>query len=199
MKQTQDAKAKAALNFSPRKAALFCYGLALFMLALDQISKWLVFHHLPFGIPQPALPPWLYFTHVHNDGAAFSLLRGKKWVLTLIAFGVAFWVINYERHLKFRHPLHLAGLGFILAGALGNVVDRLRLGFVVDFMDLHHGGRNIWPIFNVADICINLGVISLLLYFWLFPEPERKAAQDADPESQEEDERIAEDASITQT
>lgn len=184
-------KTKKHLSLKSWQAALLCYGLALFLLGLDQASKWWVYHDLPFGIPQPAFEPWLYFTHVHNDGAAFSMLRGKKWILSLIALGVSLWVVQYERRLKFRHPIHLAGLACILAGALGNVIDRLRLGFVVDFLDLHHAGRNIWPIFNVADICINLGVGLLIFYFWRIPEPTQA-------EAHKEEESIAEDASVSQ-
>lgn len=178
---------KKTRQLSSWQAALLCYGLALFLIALDQGSKWWVYQELPFGVPQPVFEPWLYFTHVHNDGAAFSILRGKKWVLSLIALGVAFWVVRYERQLTFRHPIHLTGLACILAGALGNVSDRFRLGFVVDFLDLHYAGRNIWPIFNVADMCINLGVGLLIFYFWRFPE-------NTPQESNKEGAVIAEDA-----
>jgi len=180
---------KTPIDLNPWRAALLCYGLALLLLAVDQISKAWIYQQLPFGNPQPIFEPWLYFTHVHNDGAAFSIMRGKKWLLSLIALAVAIWVVQYERRLKIRHPLHLMGLACILAGALGNMVDRFRLGFVVDFLDLHYAGRNIWPIFNVADICINLGVGLLIFYFWRYPEP-------ASQEPNKEEEGILKDASI---
>ena len=169
---------KASLSFSSGRAALLVYGLVLVLLAADQLTKWWTVQYLPFAVPQPAIEPWLYFTHVHNDGAAFSFMRGQRWPLSLIALGVATWIIVYERRLTQRHPLQLTGLACILSGALGNVIDRIRLGYVIDFLDLHSGGRNIWPIFNVADICINLGVGLLILYFWLYPETSDEQTKD---------------------
>lgn len=170
-----------ARSLTPRQSALLVYGLTLFLLGLDQLSKFWVNTQLPFGIPQPFLEPWLYFTHVHNDGAAFSILRGQKWVLSLIALSVSLWLVIYERRLTQRHPMHLAALGCILAGALGNLIDRLRFGYVIDFLDLHRDGRNIWPIFNVADMCINLGVALLILYFWRHPEPHKEEQGNGKP------------------
>lgn len=155
-------------------STVLVYGLAACLFSLDQLSKWLVIEHLPFGQPRAVIEPWLYFTHVHNIGAAFSLLEGQKLWLSAIALGVAGWIVWYERRLQVRHPMHLAALACILAGALGNLCDRLRIGHVVDFVDLHSGGRNIWPIFNVADICINIGVVLLILYFWRYPEPKEE-------------------------
>jgi signal peptidase II len=155
---------------SDSQGTLIVYGLAALLFGLDQLSKALVLSHLSFRVPYPVLEPWLYFTHVYNIGAAFSMFEGQKFLLSGIALAVAGWIIWHERRLQERHPLHLAALGCILAGALGNVADRLRLGHVVDFIDIHNAGGNIWPIFNVADMCINLGVGLLVLYFWRYPE-----------------------------
>jgi len=191
---------KTSLSLSSARAALLVYVLAAVLIALDQASKlWAV--TLPFRLPQPALEPWLYFTYVHNDGAAFSFLSGQRWLLSAIALGVSVWIVIYERRLQARHPLHLAGLACILAGALGNVMDRIRLGYVIDFLDLHHGGRNIWPIFNVADICINLGVALLILYFWTHPEVKPDSAQSApaDPASAETKEEENKESQVSQT
>lgn len=169
------ASASPLINTRPSVlSTLLVYGLATCLFSLDQLSKWLVIEHLPFGQPRAVIEPWLYFTHVHNIGAAFSLLEGQKFALSAIALGVAGWIVWHERRLQVRHPMHLAALACILAGALGNLSDRLRLGHVVDFLDLHNAQGNIWPIFNVADICINVGVALLIFYFWRYPEPKEE-------------------------
>lgn len=152
------------------------YGTAAVLFGLDQWSKWSIQQNLPFRMSKPLAGDWLYLTHVHNEGAAFSLLDGQKLGLSLIALTVMGAIVFYERRLKQRHRLQLIALGCILAGALGNLTDRLRLGHVVDFLDLHAHGRNIWPIFNVADISINLGVALLVLYFWRSSESNGAAA-----------------------
>jgi signal peptidase II len=147
-------------------AALPVYGLAALLFALDQLSKSWIASRLPLGASQPWLGDWLYLTHVQNQGAAFSLFDGQKLVLSTIALLVIAGIVVYERRLQQRSWLQLAAMGCILAGAIGNLTDRLRLGHVVDFFDLHVHGRNIWPIFNVADISINLGVALLILFYW---------------------------------
>lgn len=174
MTETLTSRSSASQSRSSVISALSVYGLAGLLFSLDQLSKWLVLKHLPFGQPHVIFEPWLYFTHVHNIGAAFSILEGQKFWLSTIALGVTGWIIWHERHLKNRHPIHLAALSFILAGALGNLSDRLRIGHVVDFIDLHNRSGNIWPIFNVADICINVGVALLILYFWRYPESQEE-------------------------
>lgn len=170
---------------SPKRSApgYWLYLLALVLIGLDQWSKLQVVKHLQFGQSVPAFEPWLYWTYVRNTGAAFSMLSGQKWLLSLIALAVSGWIVVYARGLQEKSWLQLSALACILAGALGNVIDRLRLGYVVDFMDLHYAGRNIWPIFNVADICINLGVGLLILYFLTHPEPKEAEARVADTPS----------------
>ncbi|PKL79961.1 MAG: signal peptidase II [Candidatus Melainabacteria bacterium HGW-Melainabacteria-1] len=182
-------------GLSRGRAFLLFYGLVLMFLGLDQISKLLVLAYLPFGIPQPVLGNWFYFTQVHNIGAAFSILEGQKLWLSLIAGAVSIWILRYAHSLSRRHPLQLAALACILAGALGNLTDRLRLGYVVDFLDLHAGGRNIWPIFNVADMCINLGVGLLLLYFWRY-EPKLNEGMLEEPSKEERSIISSSEASI---
>ena len=153
------------------------YLCAALLLALDQWTKFWVVENLTLGAPVPVVEPFLFYRYVTNDGAAFSILRGQKWILSLIAGGVSCWILFYASRLKQRQPMHIFALAAILAGALGNLIDRLRLGYVVDFVDLHYKGGNIWPIFNVADICINLGVALLILYFLLYPEEEEATSE----------------------
>jgi signal peptidase II len=91
-------------------------------------------------------------------------------------YSVALGIIIYAARLKERAWLQMAGLGFLLGGALGNLCDRARLGFVVDMFDLQNGGQNIFPIFNIADISIDIGVGLLLLFTFLLGREETKRA-----------------------
>lgn len=109
---------------------------------------------------------WLNLTLAHNTGAAFSLLSDaggwQRWFFTLLAIGVSVfllvWLFRLERG---QWPTALA-LALVIGGAVGNLIDRLRLGYVVDFIDVHYAGWH-WPAFNVADAAITCGIIILLL------------------------------------
>lgn len=176
MNKSPTSLPQSAIN-KPQASLWILYLFAFVLLCLDQWSKYWVVNHLVFGKPVPVFEPLVYYRYVINEGAAFSILTGQKWVLSAIAAGVCLWIMYYANSLKQRRTIHLLALAAIFAGALGNLLDRLRLGHVVDFIDLHYNGGNIWPIFNVADMCINLGVALLILYFLLYPEEEKAAAE----------------------
>lgn len=134
-------------------------------LALDLISKYVVLQSLPLGSQIPVIKGFFNLVHVHNRGAAFGLFASWSLdfvrVFFLITTGIVLVVVGY---LWWRLPEDqgLAGLGYslIMAGALGNMVDRVRLGEVVDFLDFYWG-RYHWPAFNVADslVCLGAGVL----------------------------------------
>jgi len=149
--------------------SLITYIVAAFFLSLDQVTKQLIAQ--TFNIYQSNVVfPWLNLTYVVNIGAGFSILRGKVLLLCLFAGTVSIGLIIFE--MKTRHhrtKLLSFSLGFILGGALGNLIDRIRMGHVIDFLDLRYNGQNIWPIFNVADISINIG-IGLLILYYIFQE-----------------------------
>lgn len=137
-------------------------------LGADQALKHWIVQNLQFvGASQPLVPGTFALTYTQNFGAAWSLLWGHRPVLIAIAGAVTLGIIVYAVRLKERHGLHMAGLGFLLGGALGNLLDRARLGYVVDMFDLQQHGQNVFPIFNVADIAIDVGVALLLLYNFL--------------------------------
>lgn len=133
------------------------------LLVLDQVTKlWALSHLSP--LPRPVLGDLLYFTLVHNTGAAFGLLEGRSWVLGWLSLLVGGWILLLLLE-KERPPLMAFGLSLVAAGALGNAIDRLGRGYVVDFIDL---GTNIpwvanFPVFNVADSLLTVGVAILLL------------------------------------
>jgi signal peptidase II len=140
--------------------------LTLGVMGLDQLTKgWIEVHFALFE--RRAVLPVLDVTRMHNPGAAFSFLASEtgwqRWVFTALAITVGAGIIVWLRRLNARaQPLLCAGLALVLAGALGNVVDRLRLGYVVDFIHAHWNDAY-FPAFNVSDSSITIGAALLLL------------------------------------
>ena len=131
-------------------------AVALLLLG-DQWTKQLVVAAFAPGQSRPVLAPLLRLTYVQNTGAAFGVLRGQQWFFVLLSLGVIGWLAR-ELWAR-RHPAPvLWGCTLVLGGAAGNLIDRVRLGYVVDFLQLP-----LWPVFNVADSAITIGVGLLLL------------------------------------
>jgi signal peptidase II len=137
-------------------------AIATIILLLDQLSKWSALSNLQLGIPEPVLPfmNWLLLL---NPGAAFSFLaQGSGWqrwfftIVGLVACVYIIWLLRKSQNDK----LLCVALSLILGGALGNVLDRIMYGAVVDFIDLHYANWH-WPAFNIADsaICIGAALI----------------------------------------
>lgn len=144
-------------------------GIALAIFVLDQVTKYLVLRNLEVNEawnPIPALRPFVTITHVTNTGAAFGILPDKGTFFILVAVLVIVGILVYYRYLPADRLLVRASLGLQLGGALGNLLDRLRYGHVVDFVDF-----KIWPVFNVADSAIVVGV--LILAYHLLREGEQ--------------------------
>jgi signal peptidase II len=134
-------------------------------LALDQVTKLLVVEALPLGEQFPLIPGFFSLVHIHNRGAAFGLLANWSLDFTRIFFLVTtVLVVTVVGYLWRRLPAGqtLAGVGYslIITGALGNFIDRVRLGEVIDFLDFYWG-RYHWPAFNVADslVCLGAGLL----------------------------------------
>jgi signal peptidase II len=139
------------------------YRLALAVVVLDQLSKAWVRSQLQEGQVQPLLPGLVQQRLVFNTGAAFSLLTGKAWLLGLVSAGVAVALVLWIQRGGPWHRLQALGLGLLLGGAIGNGVDRWRLGTVVDFLEIVPIR---FPVFNVADVAINLAVAALVIDWW---------------------------------
>jgi signal peptidase II len=140
---------------------------------LDQATKWYVRATVPLYQSVPVIDGVFSITHVHNTGGAFSLFAAADpafrlpFFLLVSAVAIAallYFVYRADAH---HHGL-LLGLGLILGGALGNLIDRMAAGEVTDFFDLHWRGY-VWPAFNVADAGITVGMIILLLHSFLAP------------------------------
>ncbi len=150
-------------------------------LALDQLSKSWVIAHMSLGESREVaswLAPLFSLTYVTNTGIVFGLFQGMGDVLLIVVFIAIGAILLYYRHLPSGPiPLHVA-LGLQMGGALGNLVDRLTRGAVVDFIDLNFWPLHHWPIFNLADASIVTGVVLLLLV--MLTEKERQPAPASD-------------------
>lgn len=141
------------------------YILAVVVFVLDQSTKWWVGYTFSYG-EVVNVAPVLNFTLVYNTGAAFSFLSDaggwQRWFLSLLASAISLGLIYWIYQLPKQQLLLPSALGLILGGALGNLVDRLLFGYVVDFIDLYYRNYH-WPAFNLADAAICLGAGLLLL------------------------------------
>lgn len=147
------------------KGKAVCLALAAVLcVAADQAVKWLVMHTMVLGSSQPLLPPLLRLTRVHNYGAAWSSFSGARWLLiglTAAGMCVLIWLL-----VKIvRHPLGQWSLAIILGGGIGNLIDRVRLGYVVDMLDTMFMD---FPVFNVADVFVVCGTVCALIYYLAF-------------------------------
>jgi len=138
---------------------------------VDQLSKWAVTGPLGLTVEgdQRYVLPIFNFTRTHNLGISLGLFRADseaaRWVLVVITAAIAlsmlFWILREP-----RHGDRLA-LGLVLGGAIGNILDRIRLGYVVDFADIHFGAFRPFLVFNIADAAISIGVVILLVRAFL--------------------------------
>jgi signal peptidase II len=153
------------------KSRTLGFAVAILVLILDQLAKWFVTH--PLGLnqigDQLVLLPIFNFTYTQNEGISLGMLNATnpvgRWMLVLvtsaIAVGVAVWIGREKSRVD------QAALGMVLGGALGNILDRVRFGYVVDFADLHFGTFRPFLVFNVGDAAISIAVVILLLRAFL--------------------------------
>ena len=132
---------------------------------LDQLSKYMATQMLEMFQPL-AVMPMFNLTLMYNTGAAFSFLSEaggwQRWFFTVVALVISAVIFTWIRRLDAGQHLQAAGLSLVLGGALGNVIDRLLLGHVVDFIQIYYD-RWYWPAFNIADSAITVGVVLLIL------------------------------------
>ena len=140
------------------------YGLIVVIVALDQWSKWAIKTSFKLYQSKPVIQDLLHFTYVTNDGMAFGLsFPGGKHVLLIMTILLTGFIIGFLWKEKNGHPLIKYGLALILSGAIGNLIDRLLYGKVVDFLDLMIGDFH-WYIFNIADSSVTIGMILFIIH-----------------------------------
>ncbi len=141
---------------------MYFYFPLLAFLALDQLVKYLVRSQMTMGQSIPIISGIFHLTYIENPGAAFGILANQRLLfllLTAVITGIMFYLYL---HLKNKNSLAAFSFGLVISGALGNFIDRFFRGTVTDFFDFQ-----IWPIFNIADICICVG-LALLCYLLIF-------------------------------
>ena len=153
-------------------------GMALLVLVLDQMTKYIVMQTIPEHRSVPVIEGLFDLVNIRNRGAAFGFLNRSdiEWQfwLFLVATLVAVWAIVMLVRSVHDQPWFFAGLGLILGGALGNLIDRIRFRAVVDFLDFYWGDWH-WPAFNVADSAIFVGAALACIIMWRTPPENSKA------------------------
>ncbi|KRN54286.1 signal peptidase II [Carnobacterium divergens] len=151
---------------------IYYYLLALVVLIVDQVTKYLVVQNIELYQVKAFLPGVLSWMYIQNTGAAWSILEGQMWffyvITTVVIIGVLYIMQKYAKESR----LFSMGLALILAGALGNFIDRIRLGYVVDMVRVELFD---FPIFNVADMSLSIGVALIIVYV-LLDEKNKKLA-----------------------
>lgn len=145
------------------------------LLGADQLIKYWTVEHLALGESAAFLPGIVQLTRVHNYGAAWSSFSGMRWLLSAVTAAILIAVLVLLLRGVVRHPAGRVAGALILAGGLGNLIDRVRLGYVVDMF--HFVFWPSYPVFNLADICIVAGAILGAIYYLFLYEKHDKGAR----------------------
>jgi len=140
---------------------------AVLLTAADQLIKYIVINNISPTDMIEVIPGILNFVYVKNTGAAFSLLSGKTFILSIVSLAVCVFLVWYLLKKKPKSKFFMLSLGMILGGAVGNLIDRVFRGFVVDYIEACFIN---FPVFNLADIAITLGAVMLMIYVIFFEE-----------------------------
>ncbi|MGI6550313.1 MAG: signal peptidase II [Syntrophomonadales bacterium] len=144
------------------------FGLYLGIVGLDQLIKYWARQSLPLNDSLPVIEPFLYWTYVRNEGAAFGFFQGMNWILVLCAVIVIGGALLYILAHRPQTAV-VAALALIAGGATGNLIDRLIFGGVIDYIDVR-----IWPVFNLADMAIVAGSLLIIIFVGFAKEEEGK-------------------------
>lgn len=136
-------------------------GIIVLMLGLDQVSKWLVRDAMDLGQSIPIISSLMSLTYIENRGAAFGIMAGGRVLFIALTFLLLAFLLWYRHQNKHQSLLLEISTGLIIAGALGNLIDRIVKGSVTDFIDFHF-----FPIFNVADIAVTCGVFLMAVFIF---------------------------------
>ena len=147
-------------------------------IAADQAVKLYVVSHLALYESAPLLPGVVEMLYIQNTGGGFSILAGHTWLLTILTAALMAGVAALMVKRVFPHPLAMWSMAAILGGGLGNLIDRVRLGYVVDMFNFQFMD---YPVFNVADILVVCGTVCFAAYYlFLYDKPSKKGGEEAD-------------------
>ena len=155
--------------------------LSLALLALDQWVKRYISLTLPLGEVRPLLPGFVELKTIHNYGAAWSSFSGARWLLVITTSCIVLAILVLLVRRIVRHPLGVLAGCLIVSGGLGNILDRVRLGYVVDMFNFQFMD---YPVFNVADICVVSGCVLGLVYFqWFYEKYDKRGKADGNADA----------------
>ncbi len=148
---------------SPKNELGRLVGLAAVVTGADQLTKFLITGWLATGEVYPVIPGFFHLVNWYNTGAAWGMFQNSNLVLAIISALALMAIVVFRRSLQLERPGHAPTVGLIAGGILGNLLDRLRVGHVIDFLDFQIAGHH-WPAFNVADsaICVGVGLYVVL-------------------------------------
>lgn len=152
---------------------MFYYIIALLAVLADQWTKWLIVKNMELGERITVIENFLYITSHRNRGAAWGILQGQMWFFYVITVIVIIAIIYYLKKSKMESPLFKFSLALMLGGAIGNFIDRVFRQEVVDFVHTYPFGYN-FPIFNIADSALVIGVAILIIYMLLEEKKEKE-------------------------
>jgi signal peptidase II len=147
------------------KSGIWWLWISAIVVILDQWTKAVATSSLDLYHPIK-VNLYLNWTLMHNEGVAFSILADQsgwqRWFISVVAIAIVIWLLYWLKQNLFKMKLLNSGLAFVIGGALGNIYDRLSLGYVIDFIEAHYND-NYWPAFNIADMAISFGAFLLIL------------------------------------
>ena len=150
-------------------------------LVFDQWLKAYMTANIPLGQTQPLIPGIIELRTVHNYGAAWSSFSGQRWLLVIVTCCIVAAVAWCLIRRIVRHPLGVAACFMVVSGGIGNIIDRVRLGYVVDMFNLLFME---YPVFNVADIFVVCGaILGAIYYMWIYEKYDKKGVTDGDPDA----------------
>ena len=144
------------------KKFLIISSTAFLIVFFDQLTKFFIVKNFKISQSFPIFNNIFHLTFVKNTGAGFGILKGFNPFLILISLVVIGIIFYYYKQIKENQILLQIIAAFVLGGTIGNLIDRIRLGYVIDFLDFR-----IWPVFNIADSFVTIGIIGLVIYFWI--------------------------------
>lgn len=143
------------------KKNIIVFSTALFILVLDQFTKYIIKQNFQLNQSISIIKNILHLTYVTNTGSAFGLFKGFNFVFILFSFIVVIVIVHYLKKINQNEKLLQFSIGLLLGGTIGNLIDRLAYGSVIDFIDFR-----IWPVFNIADSAVTISIILLIILLW---------------------------------
>lgn len=150
---------------------------SLLIVCADQITKYLTIVHIPLGDIIPVWDGVFHFTYLRNTGMAFSMLEGGRWFFLVLTVVALILMVLAVRKKWVDHPTGLWALAAIGGGAIGNLIDRIRFGYVIDMIEVEFMD---FAVFNVADSFVVCGAILLVIYVFFFDKPKKENEHDTD-------------------